>query len=106
MSTQDYHQIQLSKEFLFNNRFLKEGLEVTISFQQEDKTMPLSIEIPSSITLEVIYTEPGIKGDTATRSIKPATLETGDVIQVPLFINTGEFIKVKTEDGSYIERVK
>ncbi|WP_103327330.1 elongation factor P [Bacteroidetes bacterium endosymbiont of Geopemphigus sp.] len=105
MNTQDYHQVQLPKEFLSGDRFLKEGLEVTISFQQEDET-PLNLGMPASVILEVTYTEPGIKGDTATNTTKPATLETGAVIQVPLFINAGERIKVNTEDGSYIERAK
>lgn len=105
MNTKNYDQIQLPQSFLVEDRFLKEGMEVTISFDQENET-PLSIEMPASVVLEVVYTEPGLKGDTATNSTKPATLETGAVLQVPLFINTGERIKVNIEEGSYIERAK
>ena len=68
--------------------------------------MPLSAEMPASVILEIIHAEPGVKGNTATNATKPATLETGASINVPLFINEGDKIKVDTEKGSYIERVK
>jgi elongation factor P len=66
----------------------------------------LYVDLPTHVTLQVTYTEPGLKGDTATNATKPATVETGAVIRVPLFINEGELIKVDTRDGSYVERVK
>jgi elongation factor P len=67
---------------------------------------PLSVDMPASIVLEVTYAEPGIKGNTATNATKPATTETGAEIRVPLFINEGDKVKINTEDGSYVERVK
>ena len=66
----------------------------------------LTAELPVHVILEVTYTEPGIKGDTATNALKPATMETGAEVRVPLFINTGEKIKVDTRNGSYVERVR
>jgi len=68
--------------------------------------LPLSVEMPTSVVLEIIHTEPGIKGNTATNATKSATLETGASINVPLFINEGDKIKVDTEKGLYLERVK
>lgn len=66
----------------------------------------MTAELPQNVILEVTYTEPGLKGDTATNATKPATLETGAEVRVPLFINEGEKIKINTRDGSYVERVK
>ena len=66
----------------------------------------LSAEIPTKVVLQVTYTEPGLKGDTATNTLKPATLETGAEVRVPLFINEGELIEIDTRDGSYVGRVK
>ena len=71
-----------------------------------DKEEAISADIPNFVQLEVTYTEPGVKGDTATNSTKPATLETGAEIKVPLFINTGDFIKIDTKKSTYSERVK
>ena len=62
--------------------------------------------MPQSVVMEITYTEPGVKGDTATNAMKPATVETGAEIRVPLFINTGDKVKIDTTDGSYKERVK
>jgi elongation factor P len=84
--------------------FLKEGMTVTVSF--DDKSNPIMAEIPSFVELEVTYTEPGLQGDTATKTLKPATLETGAQIKVPLFVNIGEKIRVDTRTGEYMERVK
>lgn len=67
--------------------------------------MPLSVEMPASVILEVTYTEPGIKGNTATNASKPATVETGASIQVPLFIEVGDKVKIDTEKGAYMERI-
>jgi len=83
--------------------FLKEDMTVTVSF---DDATPIQAEIPSFVELEVTYTEPGLQGDTATKTLKPATLETGAEIKVPLFVNIGEKIRVDTRTGEYMERVK
>ena len=71
-----------------------------------DEEMPLVLELPMHVISEVTYTEPGIKGDTATNTMKPATIATGAEVRVPLFIDTGEVIKVDTRTGEYVERVK
>ena len=68
--------------------------------------LPLSVDMPSSVVLEVTYSEPGVKGNTSTNATKPATVETGATVNVPLFINEGDKIKIDTATGSYVERVK
>ncbi len=105
MNTDDYNQIALQKSSLDAPDLLKEGEVVTIIFNAEDN-MPLSVEMPASVILEVTHTEPGVKGNTATNATKPATVETGARINVPLFINEGDRIKVDTEKGAYMERAK
>ncbi|UOB17535.1 elongation factor P [Abyssalbus ytuae] len=105
MNTDDYNQITLQKDALDSPDLLKEGEVVVILFNTEDN-MPLSVEMPASVILEVTHTEPGVKGNTATNATKPATVETGATVNVPLFINEGDKIKVETEKGTYIERVK
>ncbi len=105
MNTDDYNQITLEKSSLDSPDLLKEGQVVTILFNTED-SMPLSVDMPASVILEVTHTEPGVKGNTATNATKPATVETGARINVPLFINEGDKIKVDTEKGAYVERVK
>lgn len=105
MNTDDYNQITLEKETLDAPDLLKEGEIVTIIFNTED-SMPLSVDMPASVILEITHTEPGVKGNTATNATKPATVETGAKINVPLFINEGDKIKVDTSKGSYLERVK
>ncbi|KAB7530663.1 elongation factor P [Flagellimonas olearia] len=105
MNTDDYNQISLQKDALDSPDLLKEGEVVTIIFNTEDN-MPLSVEMPASVILEVTHTEPGVKGNTATNATKPATVETGARINVPLFINEGDKIKIDTEKGAYMERAK
>ena len=105
MNTDDYNQIALPKDNLDAPDLLKEGEVVTIIFNAEDN-MPLSVEMPASVILEVTHTEPGVKGNTATNATKPATVETGARINVPLFINEGDKIKIDTEKGAYMERAK
>ena len=105
MNTDDYNQISLQKNSLDAPDLLKEGVVVTILFNTED-SMPLSVDMPASVILEVTHTEPGVKGNTATNATKPATVETGARINVPLFINEGDKIKVDTEKSNYLERVK
>ena len=105
MNTEDYNQISLQKSALDAPDLLKEGEVVTIMFNTED-SMPLSVEMPASVILEVTQTEPGVKGNTATNATKPATVETGARVNVPLFINEGDRIKIDTEKGAYMERAK
>lgn len=105
MNTDDYNQITLQESAIDTPGLLKEGTIVTILFNTED-SMPLSVDMPASIVLEVTYTEPGVKGNTATNATKPAKVETGAEVNVPLFINEGDKIKVDTSTGSYMERVK
>ncbi|MBE9490035.1 MAG: elongation factor P [Bacteroidetes bacterium] len=105
MNTEDYTQIELQKNVLDSPDLMKEGQVVTIIINSEDD-MPLSVEMPASVVLEVTATEPGVKGNTATNATKPATVETGAIVNVPLFINEGDKIKVETEKGTYKERVK
>ncbi len=105
MNNDDYNQITINKDLVDNYQLLKEGESVMVVLKAEDQT-PLSVEMPPSVVLEVVEADPAVKGNTATNATKEATLETGAKIQVPLFIEPGEKIKVNTEDGSYIERVK
>jgi elongation factor P len=105
MNVADYNQISLDKSILDSPDLLKEGELVSISINTEDG-LPLSIDMPASVILEVTHTEPGVKGNTATNSTKPAKVETGAQINVPLFINEGDKIKIDTEKGNYQERIK
>lgn len=105
MNTEDYDQMGFQRSLLDAPDLLKEGEVVSVLFSTEDN-MALSIEMPASVVLRVASSEPGVKGNTATNATKPAILETGARINVPLFINEGDKIKVDTEKGSYIERVK
>lgn len=105
MNVDDYNQIVVNKNSIDNPELLKEGEIVSISINTED-SLPLSVDMPASVILEVVHTEPGVKGNTATNATKPATLETGAKINVPLFINEGDKIKVETEKGTYQERMK
>ncbi|MCM4171029.1 elongation factor P [Arenibacter sp. TNZ] len=105
MNTDDYNQITLQESSLDSANLLKEGEVVTILFNTED-SMPLSVDMPASVVLEVTYAEPGVKGNTATNATKPAKVETGATVNVPLFINEGDKIKIDTEKGAYMERVK
>ena len=84
-------------------KFLKESMEIKILFNGDE---PIDIEIPPFVVAEIVETDPGLKGDTATGGSKPATLETGYVLNVPLFIQQGEKVKVDTRSGEYVERVK
>jgi elongation factor P len=105
MNTDDFEQIFLSPEFIDRSDLLKEEAMVEILFNAADET-PLTCDLPSFVELEITYTEPGVKGDTATNTLKPATVETGAEVRVPLFANIGDRIKIDTRDGSYVERVK
>lgn len=105
MNNQTYDQIPIEEQLIENADLLKEGQEVEILFHAEEER-PLTCELPPFVEMEITYTEPGVKGDTATNTLKPATIETGAEINVPLFINTGDKIKVDTRDRSYSERIK
>ena len=105
MNTDDYNQISLQKESLDSPELLKEGEIVTIIIRTSDE-LPLAVEMPSHVYLVVEHTEPGVKGNTATNATKPATMETGAKVNVPLFINEGDKIKIDTDKGTYMERVK
>ena len=104
MDNETYEQIYLSEEQMGESTsFLTENETVNVMFFNEK---PIGIELPIFVELRVADTGPGIKGDTASKVTKPATLETGAVIPVPIFINVGDGIKVDTRTGSYVERVK
>lgn len=105
MHQETYDQIMLSRNSVDRSEFMKEGEIITV-VMNADEGKVLFAEIPDHVILQVSQTEPGIKGDTATNATKPATLESGASIQVPLFINEGDSIKVDTQSGNYIERVK
>jgi elongation factor P len=105
MNTETFEQLPIPGEQIEGVQFLKEGDVVEVQIHAESGTT-LTAEMPTHVVLEITYTEPGIKGDTATNTLKPATVETGAEVRVPLFINTGEKIKVDTRDGSYVERVR
>lgn len=104
MDTETYEQYGFNEEQIGDaSNFLKDQQEVTVQFY-EDK--PIGIELPTTVDFEVIQTEPGVKGDTVSGATKPATIETGAVVSVPLFVDVGDKIKVDTRNGNYIERVK
>ncbi|PKA84105.1 translation elongation factor P (EF-P) [Ulvibacter sp. MAR_2010_11] len=105
MNTEDYSQIRLLKEALDVPELMKEGEIVTVIINTEDNA-PLSVEMPAHVILEVVSTEPGVKGNTATNATKPAKVETGAEVNVPLFINEGDKIRIDTEKGQYQERIK
>tara|TARA_S200000501_G_scaffold234307_1_gene219800 strand:+ start:7141 stop:7704 length:564 start_codon:yes stop_codon:yes gene_type:complete len=105
MNNDDFNQITIEKNKIEYPDLLKEGENVNIIINMEDNN-PLSVDMPLNVILEVTQTEPGVKGNTATNATKPATLETGASINVPLFINEGDKVKIDTEKGQYIERIK
>jgi elongation factor P len=105
MNTNTFEQINIMEEIINAPDLLKEGQEVEVNIHADTET-PLSCELPSFVELTVTYAEPGVKGDTATNTLKPAKLETGATIYVPLFIKDGEKIKIDTRTHEYSERVK
>ena len=105
MNNQTFEQVNIQKAMVDKPEFLTEGMICNILFHAEEE-LPLVLELPMYVISEVTYTEPGVKGDTATNTLKPATIATGAEVRVPLFIDTGEVIKVDTRSGEYVERVK
>ncbi len=105
MDNETYDQVNIDEKMIENADLLKEGSQIEILFNTENE-QPLTIDLPQYIILEVTYTEPGVKGNTATNVTKPATVETGAVIKVPIFINEGDKIKIDSATKAYVERVK
>jgi elongation factor P len=104
MDNETYEQVHVPAILIGDGiKFLKEGMEVKVSFEGDDIILA---EPPTFVELAITYTEPGVKGDTATNTLKPATLETGATVNVPLFCDEGELIKVDTRTSTYVERVK
>lgn len=105
MDNETFEQITLNENMVDAPQFLKDGGEVIVSINTESE-QPIAAELPEKINLKITYAEPGLRGDTATRALKNATIETGAVVQVPLFVNEGEVIRINTKTGEYVERVK
>ncbi len=104
MDNDTYEQIQVPEEVVGEgSKFLKENENVQISFNGTEIT---GVEIPIFVNLKVVETEPGVKGDSVNNIMKPATLETGATVNVPLFVDAGELLKIDTRTGGYVERVK
>ena len=105
MHLETYEQIHVPESLINNHAFLKEGQNVEVVVHADTENV-LSVDLPPFVIMEVTYTEPGLRGDTATNTLKQAEIETGAKVMVPLFINTGDRIKVDTRDSSYVERAK
>ncbi|MCS6832846.1 MAG: elongation factor P [Flammeovirgaceae bacterium] len=105
MNSETFEEVIVDEKKIVNPDLMKDGQEVEISFHAE-KEQPLLCELPAHVILKVTYTEPGVKGDTATAAFKPATLETGAVVQVPLFVQQDDLLKIDTRTRSYVERAK
>lgn len=103
MDTKTYEQVQLGEKLLEEQKdYLLENMELMVVFY---KGKPISVELPITVEAKIVKTEPGVKGDTVSSSYKPARIETGAKIMVPLFINTGDVIKIDTRNGEYVTRV-
>ncbi len=105
MNNETFEQISIPKENINGVDYLKDGESVEVVTHSDSETV-LYADVATHVILQITYTEPGMKGDTATNTLKPATVETGATVRVPLFIEAGEKIKVDTRDGSYVERAK
>lgn len=105
MNNETFDQIPINESMINNPKLLLEGMNCDITFNAETET-PMTCDLPATTVQEVTYTEPGIKGDTATNAMKNCTVESGAEIMIPLFINIGDKIKINTTDNSYVERAK
>jgi elongation factor P len=105
MDNETFEQITVPETMIDAPKFLKDGQEVMVAINGETE-MPMAVELPDKIVLLVTYSEPGMRGDTATKTLKPATVETGATVNVPLFVNEGEHIRINAKTGEYVERVK
>ena len=104
MNSETYDQVEVPAQIVGeDSKFLKEGDEIQVVLYGEEA---LGVELPAAVILEVVQSDPGVKGDTAQGATKPATMETGLTVQVPLFVNTGDSLKISTDDGRYLERSK
>lgn len=105
MDTETFEQMHIPMIMFGDSaKFLKEGMEVKIVFEEGDNA--ILAEAPTFIEAQITYTEPGIKGDTATNTLKPAKIDTGTEVRVPLFCNEGDWVKIDTRTGDYVERIK
>lgn len=105
MHLETYEQIHVQEELIANREFLLEGLSVEIVVHADTETI-LNVDIPQFVVMEVTYSEPGLRGDTANNALKQAKVQNGETIMVPLFVNTGDKIRIDTRDKTYVERVK
>ena len=105
MDKETYEQITIGDKLIDNADLMKEGSDIEVLMHAGEER-PLTVDLPQYVQLKVTYTEPGVKGNTATNATKPATVETGATVNVPLFINEDDMIKIDTSSGNYVERVK
>ena len=105
MNNETFEQIALSEEMIDSPQFLKDGGEIFVYMNTETE-QPIGAELPEKIVVLVTYCEPGLRGDTATRATKPATIDSGATVNVPLFVDAVEMIRINTKTGDYVERVK
>jgi elongation factor P len=105
MDNETFEQIAVQENLVDAPEFLMEGQQCSVLINTETE-LPMTVELPDKIVTKVTYSEPGMKGDTATRTLKPAKVETGATVMVPLFVNEGELIRINTKTGEYVERVK
>jgi elongation factor P len=105
MDNETFEQVAVDENKVDAPQFLKDGLGVSVLFNTETE-LPMSVELPEKVVFQITYSEPGVRGDTATRTLKAATIETGATVMVPLFVNEGDLIRINTSTGEYIERVK
>ena len=105
MNQETFEHVIIDKELINGVDFMKEGEIVDVVSDASTETV-LFADVPVKVQMKITYTEPGLKGDTATNTLKPATVESGATVRVPLFINEGETIEIDTRDGSYVGRVK
>jgi elongation factor P len=105
MDTNTFDQIVLGENMIDRPELFKDGQDCFVLVNTETE-LPMSVELPPNVVMRVTYAEPGMKGDTATRTLKPATIETGATVMVPLFVDADELIRIDTKTGNYVERVK
>ena len=105
MDNETFEQITVPETMIDSPQYLSDGMNVSVMINTETE-LPMTVEMDEKIVVKITYCEPGMKGDTATRTLKPATIETGATVNVPLFINEGELIRINTKTGEYSERVK
>lgn len=105
MDSETFEQVTVSEALIDAPQFLVDGQQVSLLMNTETE-LPMSVELPDKIISKITYSEPGLRGDTATRTLKQATVETGATVMVPLFVNEGDVIRINTKTGEYVERVK